>query len=254
MGSPHLWVRESGLNWDPADVTVPPLPAIAPGSDPMSAMVSAIMPGLSAIVAEGVAEARAREERFASNVTGARNAYQNVDGAEQQRIQTAAEHPAVGGAAAATPPESAAGQSSQFGQLMGTAMQMASQAAQIPMQVAGMAAAIPQGIMQGAQSAMQQVGQLSGQFDKSSENADNDKEQNQLDPTPEERDREKAADENTEESGVEAGEDGAASGARPSERAPGADAGGEQSPAVPVPPGRTPAQTRPADGSDPINL
>jgi hypothetical protein len=165
MGDPYLRLTEQALNWDPAEVTVPPAPAIPPGADPMSVMLAAITPEIAAAVTKGVTEALAREERFSANVTGARTSYQNADGAAQQQIQAAGglAEPAsaaaeVGSSQAGTP----AGQVGQMGQLMGMPMQMASQAAQIPMQFAGMAASIPQGIMQGVQSAMQQVGQMAG--------------------------------------------------------------------------------------------
>ena len=166
MGDPYLRLNEGALNWDPAEVTVPPVPAIPPGADPMSVMLAAITPQISEAVTKGVIEALAREERFSANVTGARSAYQTTDGAAQQQIQSAGgmTEPAgaaggVGSAGAAGSPASQAG---QLGQMMGMPMQMASQAAQIPMQLAGMAASIPQGIMQGVQSAMQQVGQMAG--------------------------------------------------------------------------------------------
>jgi hypothetical protein len=166
MVDSHLRLTEEALNWDPADVTVPPVPAIPPGADPMSVMLAAIAPEIATAVTQGVAEALAREERFSANVTGARASYQNTDGAAGQQIQGAAGLTEPGSAAAGVASTNAAaspaGQAGQMGQMMGMPMQMAQQAAQIPMQLAGMAASIPQGIMQGVQSAMQQVGQLAG--------------------------------------------------------------------------------------------
>jgi hypothetical protein len=165
MVDSHLRLAEEALNWDPAEVTVPPVPAIPPGADPMSVMLAAIAPEIARAVTEGVAEALAREERFAANVDGARTSYQNTDGAAGQQIQGAGgltEPASVAGGAGSTPAAGAAQQAGQMGQMMGMPMQMAQQAAQIPMQLAGMAASIPQGIMQGVQSAMQQVGQMAG--------------------------------------------------------------------------------------------
>src|SRR5882757_11094056 len=165
MVDSHLRLTEEALNWDPAAVTVPPVPAIPPGADPMSVMLAAIAPEIATAVTEGVAQALAREERFSANVSGARTSYQNTDGAAQQQIQGAgglAEPASVAGGVGSTPAAGAAQQAGQLGQMMGMPMQMAQQAAQIPMQLAGMAASIPQGIMQGVQSAMQQVGQMAG--------------------------------------------------------------------------------------------
>ncbi len=166
MGDQHLRLNEEALNWDPAEVTVPPVPTIPPGADPISVMLAAITPEIAAAVTEGVAEALAREERFSANVSGARSAYQNTDGAAQQQIQRSGDLAEPGSLAAGVGSTQAAGspagQAGQLGQMMGMPMQMASQAAQIPMQLAGMAASIPQGIMQGVQSAMQQVGQMAG--------------------------------------------------------------------------------------------
>jgi hypothetical protein len=166
MVDSHLRLTEEALNWDPAEVTVPPVPAVPPGADPMSVLLAAITPEIAAAVTEGVAEALAREERFSANVTGARTSYQTTDGAAQQQIQGAgglAEPASVaGGVGSTNAAASPAGQAGQLGQMMGMPMQMAQQAAQIPMQLASMAASIPQGIMQGVQSAMQQVGQMAG--------------------------------------------------------------------------------------------
>src|SRR5258707_15294110 len=165
MVDSHPRLTEEALNWDPADVIVPPVPAIPPGADPMSVMLAAIAPEIATAVTQGVAEALAREERFSANVTGARTSYQNTDGAAGQQIQGAGGLTEPGSAAAgvgSTNAASPAGQAGQLGQMMGMPMQMAQQAAQIPMQLAGMAAAIPQGIMQGVESAMQQGGQLAG--------------------------------------------------------------------------------------------
>jgi len=89
MVDSHLRLTEEALNWDPAAVTVPPVPAIPPGADPMSVMLAAIAPEIATAVTQGVAEALAREERFSANVSSARTSYQNTDGAAGQQIQGA---------------------------------------------------------------------------------------------------------------------------------------------------------------------
>lgn len=161
MGNPPpLRVETPSLTWDPAVVTVPPLPVIPPGGDPMSVMISAIMPELAAPLTADVAATRAREEQFAANLAGAQAAYQSTDQAGEQEIRT------VANPLATANPATSGSVGGQSGQFMSTAMQTTSQAAQAPMQLMGMAAAAPQGIMQGAQGAIQQVGQLSGQIGK----------------------------------------------------------------------------------------
>lgn len=164
MGDPApLRVDTPSLNWDPADVTVPPVPLIAAGLDPMSTMISAFLPELAVPLNTAVADLHAREERFAANLAGARSAYQSADDAGEHEIQAvssqqgAVTDPAVAGSENTT---------TASGQLMSTAMQVGSQAAQAPMQMTGMLAAAPQGIMQGAQAAMQRLGQLSGQAEQ----------------------------------------------------------------------------------------
>jgi hypothetical protein len=229
----ELRLTEEALNWDPADVAVPPVPAIPPGADPMSVMLAAIAPEIATAVTQGVAEALAREERFSANVTGARASYQNTDGAAGQQIQGAAGLTEPGSAAAgvgSTPAGGAGQQAGQLGQMMGMPMQMAQQAAQIPMQLAGMAASIPQGIMQGVQSAMQQVGQLAGGTGE-----ETDPELDQQDDQS--RDEVKHAESANEK--PHASSDGA-SGPGNTERAPAA--GPQPTPDVP----HKPAPTRPA--------
>lgn len=251
MGGPELRVDENALNWDPAEVTVPTVPAVGPGGDPMSAMIAAVMPQVSVDVTVGVAETRARDERFSGNVAAARSAYQNTDAAEEQRLQSAGAQTDSAGAAGAgsAPAGSAAGQAGQLGQMMGMPMQMAAQAAQIPMQLAGMAAAIPQGIMQGVQSAMQQVGQLSGKTgagdEKSAQNTD--VANMATEPRPEQADEE--PDQTKAESDDYARrEDGAAPGGGASvQRAPESERPTEQQEGAPVP---RPAPTRPAESPE----
>ncbi|GJF14606.1 hypothetical protein NGTWS1803_27830 [Mycolicibacterium cyprinidarum] len=179
MGEPQpLRVDTPSLQWDPAEVTVPPVPVIPPGGDPMSAMISAVMPELAAPLTAAVAATHAREERFAANLAGARSAYQSTDQAGEQEIRTVADTQLAPATTSAASTGSVGGQSGQF---MSTAMQMASQAVQAPMQLMGLAASGPQSVMQGAQGAMQQMGQLSGQIerpegekDSSVETTDND--------------------------------------------------------------------------------
>ena len=239
MVDSHLRLTEEALNWDPAEVTVPPVPAIPPGADPMSVMLAAIAPEIATAVTEGVAQALAREERFSANVSGARTSYQNTDGAAGQQIQGAGGLTEPGSAAAGVGSTNAAaspaGQAGQLGQMMGMPMQMAQQAAQIPMQLAGMAASIPQGIMQGVQSAMQQVGQLAG---GTGEETDPESDQ-QGDGSPDEAKHAESANEKAAHPS-----DGAA-GPVNAERAPAAGPQPTPSPDVPQQPHK-PAPTRPA--------
>jgi hypothetical protein len=244
MTEPGLRVNVEELNWDPAEVTVPGVPAVPPGSDPMSVMVAAIMPGIATAVTKAVAETLAREGRFDANLSAAGSAYQNTDGASQQQIQSAggAIEPAsaAAGTGAAQSAGSAAGQGGQLGQMMG----MAGQAAQIPMQMMGMAAAIPQGIMQGVQSAMQQVGQMSGMGGQGEKDGEQ-KEAGQLrEPTAETPDENRA--DREPEPAAEAGQnDGAGSGDTSGERVPEPER--PQAQGVPTEP--RPAPTRPAESS-----
>jgi len=238
MVDSHLRLNEEALNWDPAEVTVPSVPAIPPGTDPMSVMLAAIAPEIATAVTEGVAEALAREERFSANVTGARTSYQNTDGAAGQQIQGAGgltEPGSVAAGVGSTPATGGAQQAGQLGQMMGMPMQMAQQAAQIPMQLAGMAASIPQGIMQGVQSAMQQVGQLAG---GTGEESDPESEQ-QGDGSPDEAKHAESANEKP------ATPSDGASGPGNAERAPAAGPQPTPSPDVPQQPHK-PAPTRPA--------
>ena len=215
---------------------MPPVPAIPPGADPMSVMLAAIAPEIATAVTEGVAEALAREERFAANVSGARTSYHNTDGAAGQQLQGAGgmtEPGSVANGVGSTPAAGAAPHAGQLGQMMGMPMQMAQQAAQIPMQLAGMAASIPQGIMQGVQSAMQQVGQLAG---GTGEKTDPESDQ-QSDQSPDGAKHAESANEKA------AHPSDGASGPGNAERAPAA--GPQPTPDVPQQPHK-PAPTRPA--------
>ena len=156
---PPLRVDAPALTWDPTVVTVPPVPAIPAGSDPMSQLISAVMPELAGRLTADVAATHAREEQFAANLARARSAYQSTDEAGAQEIRTVAEAQMAPVSTAA--PGSPGGQSGQF---LSTSMQAAAQAAQTPAQLMGTAAAAGQGFMQGAQRALQQAGQLSGQL------------------------------------------------------------------------------------------
>ncbi len=179
MGDPpSLRVDTPALNWTPADVTVPPVPVIAPGPDPMSTMIAAIMPELGVPLATAVAETRAREERFAANLVAARNAYQTTDDAGEQEIRTVSDAQ-LAAASAPTGVSTAAGSGmGEMGQLLGTATQMAGQAVQAPIQAMGMAASLPQGVMQGTQSVIQQFGQVAGQAGEDGDEPPNDAQRN----------------------------------------------------------------------------
>ena len=167
MGDPPpLRVDTPALSWEPAVVTVPPVPVVAPGPDPMSTMIAAIMPELATPLTEAVAATHAREERFAANLAAARGAYQTTDQSGGEEIQTAAADTQVAPATAAATGGGSAASGGSAGGMLGQLMGMAGQATQAPMQAMGMAASAPQGVMQGAQGAVQQIGQLTGQGDK----------------------------------------------------------------------------------------
>lgn len=243
MVDQHLRLTEEALNWDPAEVRVPSVPAIPPGADPMSVMLAAIAPEIATAVTKGVAEALAREERFSVNVNGARISYQTTDGAAQQQLQGAGELAEPGSVAAGSTNAAAspAGQAGQLGQMMGMPMQMAQQAAQIPMQLAGMAASIPQGIMQGVQSAMQQVGQMaSGAEEKTDQELDQ-----RGDGTLDEAKHAESAEEVPAEKAQQSAPGDGAAGPSTAERAPATGPQPTPSPEVPPQPHK-PAPTRPA--------
>ncbi|MBU8834536.1 hypothetical protein [Mycolicibacterium goodii] len=173
MGYPEFRVIEEALDWDPAEVTVPPVPDDAvygPGVDPVGILVNAVMPDIAADVNQQVANTRAREERFAGNLRSARTAYHGTDSAGQAQIDSVASKidPADAfGAGVPAPPTSAASPTgdagfSQLTQLMGAAMQGVQQAVQMPMQATGMAAQMVQPVMQGVQGIIQQGTQASG--------------------------------------------------------------------------------------------
>lgn len=167
---PPLRVETPALNWDPADVSVPQLPAVAPGPDPMSTLIAAVVPELATALTTAVAETRAREERFAANLEAARTSYQTTDDAGGQEIRTVAD---TGLSPASTPAAASGGgggaSMGQFGQVLGTVTQTAGQAVQAPTQAMGMAAAAPQGLMQGVQQFAQVAGQSGDEGDDSAE-------------------------------------------------------------------------------------
>jgi hypothetical protein len=172
VGYPEFRVIEEALGWDPAEVTVPTLPgkaAASPHGDPLSALVGAVLPNLADGVNEKVADARAREERFAANLGSARTAYHGTDGVGRDQIEAAASKidPAdtfgagvLADGSAPTPTGDAG--FSQLTQLMGMAMQAGQQAAQMPMQAVGMVVQTAEPVMQGIQGIVQQATQASG--------------------------------------------------------------------------------------------
>lgn len=184
MGSPEMRVNEASLTWEPAEVVVPPVPGTedvvdGAASDPMSLMVQAILPSIADDVVAKVAATRAREQRFAENISAARTAYSSTDGAAQGDISGAGRSVSDAGSASRTS-SSAAGVGAgspgdgmgQFGQLLSMAMQMGQQAVQVPMQMAGMAGQSAQPISQGVQGIVQQASQAEGKSDGTGERAD----------------------------------------------------------------------------------
>ncbi|WP_299565321.1 PE domain-containing protein [uncultured Mycolicibacterium sp.] len=239
MSDGDLWVDPDQLYWTPADVTVPGVPAVTPGADPMSQLIAAVMPTIADEVTRRVAETRAREERFADNLAAARAAYQDSDAESGQHLQTAAETFDAPGYTPPAPPGGAAdpaagAQLNQLSQLMGMSMQIAQQAAQIPMSLIGMAAAAPQGIMQGLQGAVQQVGALA-EMDAAAEAAP-------AEPV-------EAAEGMVEIEPAERESADATAGQGAGERAPAPPAEDREPAREPVEERRVPAQTRPAQSA-----
>lgn len=172
MAVPNLQIHDEGaLRWDPTEVTVPSVPAIAPSDDPMSLMIAAVMPEIPTEVSEKVAATRAREGEFAAKLNAARRAYRSADDTGQQDIEAANEAIAPSGAGLGAPnagPSGPAGQFGQPGELLG-----------MPMQMAGGVLAAPQAAIQGVQGAADQVSQLAASMGESLGGADPD-----LEPRP----------------------------------------------------------------------
>lgn len=104
MAVPNLQIHDEGaLRWDPTEVTVPSVPAIAPSDDPMSLMIAAVMPEIPTEVSEKVAATRAREGEFAAKLNAARRAYRSADDTGQQDIEAANEAIAPSGAGLGAP-------------------------------------------------------------------------------------------------------------------------------------------------------
>ncbi|MGV0837159.1 hypothetical protein [Mycolicibacterium thermoresistibile] len=158
MAIPDLKVNENALNWDAAEVTVPPVPPVSGGDDLMSQVIAYAMPDVGATVTEMVEETRAREVEFAAKVEAAKRAYQRTDDSAEEDLKGAEEavasSSATGDSATTSSGGLVAGSTSQaggLGQLLG-----------MPMQLGSTAASSPQGFMQDVQSAARQAGQLPG--------------------------------------------------------------------------------------------
>ena len=84
MVDPYLRLNEGALNWDPAEVTVPPVPAIPPGADPMSVDARRNYAQIAEAVTKGVAEALARRGAVLRQRDRSQKSYQTTDGAARQ--------------------------------------------------------------------------------------------------------------------------------------------------------------------------
>ena len=231
----------------------PPTFSPAIGADDLSSAIGQEIPNAEAPIIEGLPPLKRGAKETADNIQAAARRYAETDqtlSGEYDRHQfDSAGAPGSAGAAGVA---GQAGQMGQLGQMMGMPMQMAGQAAQIPMQMMGMAAAIPQGIMQGVQSAMQQVGQMSGQLG----NQGGDGLKSQLEK-PAEPAEQALSPEKEDKANPDAPQQGAAPGQPGTERAPEPRARAGESHSAEAPPGppvRTPAQTRPAEAAEGINL
>ncbi|AWT51069.1 hypothetical protein D806_000750 [Mycolicibacterium smegmatis MKD8] len=158
MGTPDMRVEEGALGWDPAEVTVPAMPSVGDGPDPLSTIIATAVPHVATGVREQVGATRAREERFAENLASARSAYHSTDDGEKQRIgdaargianranQSSAGSTGIGAFSSAAAVSGARQSDSQFGQLVSMAMQGGQQALQVPFQLAGMTGQLPQAV------------------------------------------------------------------------------------------------------------
>ena len=235
------------------DIPAAPASFTTSGTDAISMKIMSSLPFVEAPILTGLPEVKGAATDTATKIVDAAAKYAQTDEQlaklyEQYQFETAGGAPgggAPGGVpgsgapgSAASPAASPAGGMDQMGQMMG----MAGQAAQLPMQAMGMVAAVPQGIMQGVSSAMQQVSQLAGGI-----GGGDDASLGELEKSDESDESSRRTEELTKDADEK---DGAAAGQPDSERAP------VEPPAAAAPPApeKLPAQTRPAEVADEMNL
>lgn len=241
------------------DIPLAPPPFTTAGTDPISLKIMSALPGIETPIQTGLPEIKAEATKTASDIVDAAAKYLQTDeqlakayeahqfdgqggpsgggagggGASGSGIAGAAAPGAVAAGAGAQAAGGAGGMD-QMGQLMSMPMQMAGQAAQVPMQAMGALGSIPQGIMQGVQQVGQMAGGLGG-----------------ADPAPDE-----SSTRPEDPSASESGQPGAASARADEERAPVEESKPEAGPREepPAEEKKTPAQTRPAEVAQRMNL
>lgn len=250
------------------DIPLAPPPFTSAGTDPITMKIMDSLPFIEAPIQTGLPEIKAEAVKTASNLVDAAARYLQTDeqlakAYESQQFDNQGGSPGGGSPAGSTDAgaprtgvpgagmadgaaQSAAGQPGgmdQLGQLMSMPMQLAGQVAQVPMQAMGMLASIPQAVMQG----VQQVSQLAGGFGGDSSLDEFDK--------SDEHKRDESPTRTEEPSKSESGRHAAPG--RPHERAPveppQAELGPRAEPPAPAEE-KTPAQTRPAEVAQRMNL
>jgi hypothetical protein len=122
--------QQIGEHWDPASVQLPQIPMLPPGEDPMSSMISATLPTLSAQMEANVAALQGKETMFAGKIAASNVMYANSeDSGTQGVMQIVQMLGQMGGQAgqlgevAGAPAQMFGQTGSQFGQLMQPMMQ-----------------------------------------------------------------------------------------------------------------------------------
>jgi hypothetical protein len=247
------------------DIPLAPPPFTTAGADPISLKIMSALPGIETPIQTGLPEIKAEATKTASDIVDAAAKYLQTDeqlakayenqqfdgqggpsgggGASGGGVPGAGA--AAGGAGAGAQAAGGAGGMDQMGQLMSMPMQMAGQAAQLPMQAMGALGSIPQGVMQGVQQVSQMAGGLGG-----ADSAQGDLEKSDAqDESPTRPDDSSKSD---------SGQDAAASDRADAERAPveqsRPEAGPREESPAPAEEKKTPAQTRPAEVAQRMNL
>jgi hypothetical protein len=123
-----IFGRENNVNehWDPASVQLPQIPTLPPGEDPMSSMISAALPTLSAQMEANVTALQGKETMFAGKVAASNAMYAGSEDSGQQGVMQIVQMLGQMGSQAGQLGEVAGAPTqmfSQFGQLMQPMMQ-----------------------------------------------------------------------------------------------------------------------------------
>jgi hypothetical protein len=124
-----IFGRENDVNehWDPAQVQLPQMPTLPPGEDPMSSMISAALPALSAQMEGNVAALQGKETMFSGKVAASNAMYAGSEDSGQQGVmqivQMLGQMGSQAGEMAGAPTQMFGQMGSQFGQLMQPMMQ-----------------------------------------------------------------------------------------------------------------------------------